>query len=292
MYLYIFRMMHSHFRGILSSFHRKIANVLATKVSFLSSNSNAIQSMSVPEALSCIKSKLDDRQKTRIFIGTGQYYSHKINERVVVLSLGGTSNPAGTPLEVLDAGIPSEDLPKLQKEIQMLPNCSQLESGEFDSVYEEPWSFGFTNQPHFSIFSKYGYCLTIASLKAGPAFRVYNGPLHEDIYLKNIQDIQVRLSEEPWVERKLEIKLKDGEILTVVEDLRQSGSVDLGELMVSTEWMVKAAGHMCLAARVVGNYKDVLLKLPDPLRAENNPWIELRNNTWCERVENEKDNIE
>ncbi|XP_020913608.1 uncharacterized protein LOC110251255 [Exaiptasia diaphana] len=279
-------MMHCHFRGVLSRFQRKIANVL-TKVSFLSSSSNVIPSMNVPEALSCIKNKLDDGNKTHIFIGTGQYYSHKTNERVIALSLG-KSNSLETPLEILDAGIPSEDLQKLEKEIGMLSNCS-LVSGEVDSVYEEPWSFGFSNNPQFSIFSKFGYCLTVTKLKAGPAFRVYNGPLCEEIYLRNIQDIQVRLSEQPWEERKLEVKLKDGEILTVVEDLRPNGSVDLGELMVSTEWMVKAAGHMCLFARVVGNCKDVLLKLPNPLRAENNPWIELRNKTWIERVEDKKD---
>lgn len=276
------------FGNVLFGFRREMPNVLKVSSIGLRTSSTSISSKTVAEALSSIKTKLNKQTKTRIFLGTGQYFTHEINERVIALSLGQTDS-LDVPEEILDTGIPTQDLPKLEKEITMLPSCSALVTGEVDSVYEETWAYGFTNNPYFSIFSKFGYCLTVTPLKAGPAFRVYNGPLFEDIYLRNIQNFQVILSEEPWEERKLEVKLKNGEIITIVEDFQEGGSEDLGQLMTSTEWIVKAAGHLCLVARLVGNCKDVSLKLPDPLRAENNPWIELRNEAWCERANDSKD---
>jgi hypothetical protein len=240
-------------------------------------------SKNVTEALDCIKTKLEPLKKTQIFLGTGQYYAHETNERIVAVSLGGRDS-LDAPLQLLDTGIPSEDIDELEREILKLPECLLLASGEIDSVHEEPWTFGFIRNPNFSIFSKFEYNLIIKELTAGPAFRVFNGPLFEDFYLQNVQNIQIKLSEEPWTERKLELVLKSEEILTVLEDLREDGSKDLGELMTSTEWMVKAGGFMCLIARQNGNCHGVSLKLPAELRAGANPWVDLRNQTWIDRV--------
>ena len=60
----------------------------------------------------------------------------------------------------------------------------------------------------------------------------------------------------------------------------------LASLMLTTEWMVKAAGHLCLTARQFGDTK-VSLKLPSVLRADVNPWIAMRNKIW---VENSNEN--
>lgn len=246
--------------------------------------SNSVTGIS--EALECIKTKLEPLKKAQIFLGMGQYYAHEVNDRVIVLSLGERGS-LDAPIELLDTGIPSEDIDKLETEIRKLPQCLFLASGEVDSVHEEPWNFGFIREPNFSIFCKYGYNVIIKELNAGPAFRVFNGPLFEDVYLRNVLNLQIKLSEEPWHERKLELLVKNGETLTVLEDLREEGSKDLGEVMTSTEWMVKAAGYMCLMARQLGNSPRVSLRLPEELRGDMNPWVDLRNKEWIDRINEE-----
>ncbi|XP_031555160.1 uncharacterized protein LOC116292057 [Actinia tenebrosa] len=262
----------------------KVSRTTISRSSAKFSNSDA----GFCEALDCIKTKLEPLKKTQIFLGTGQYYAHEANERIVVLSLG-ESGSLDAPLELLDTGIPSEDIHKLEKEIIKLPQCSLLASGEVDSVHEEPWNFGFIRKPNFSIFCKFGYNVIIKELNAGPAFRVFNGPLFEDVYLRNVMNLQIKLSEEPWHERKLELLVKNGEPLTVLEDLREEGLKDLGEVMTSTEWMVKAAGYMCLMARQIGNSPRVSLRLPEELRADMNPWVDLRNKAWIDRINDDEE---
>lgn len=78
--------------------------------------------------------------------------------------------------------------------------------------------------------------------------------------------------------------MKNGDVVSVVEDREEnvSSKDGLASLMLSTEWMVKAAGHMCITARQFGDTK-VSLKLPSVLRADVNPWVAMRNRIWAEK---------
>ena len=236
---------------------------------------------SVAEALDIIqeglRTKVAEKSavgvQQRIFLGTGQYYEHKENERIVVLSLGKDSSP---PVVLLDSAIPSQQLDTLEGKISRFPGIS-LSTGEVDCLNEGAWRFGFERKPDFSIFSASGVC---CELKPESNLRLlYDSSVCEEVTFSNIKHVQVSLSAEPWHERKLEIQLKDDELLTVLEDSSPDESGDLGVLMMSTEWLVKAGGHLCLTLHQTG--QSVPLLLPNVLRADGNAYVSLRNKAWA-----------
>ena len=221
---------------------------------------------------------------TRLFLGTGQYYEHETNERVIILSLGDDENTR-PPFMLHDTTLHRGELVKLEHELNSLPPVGSLHSGELDSVHDSPWKFGFVHKPSFSIFSASGFCCQLRqSNSEGRYFRILDEQLYEDIPLSGIEHIQVFLSPEPWEERKLQLKMKNGDVVSIVEDTEENMYSDdgLASLMLTTEWMVKAAGHLCLTARQFGDTK-VSLKLPSVLRADVNPWIAMRNKIWAEK---------
>ena len=221
---------------------------------------------------------------TRLFLGTGQYYEHETNERVIILSLGDDENTR-PPFMLHDTALHRDELVKLEHGLNSLPLVGLLHSGELDSVHDSPWKFGFVHKPTFSIFSASGFCCQLRqSNSEGWYFRICNEHVHEDIPLLDIEHIQVFLSPEPWEERKLQLKMKNGNVVSVVKDIEENMYSDdgLASLLLTTEWMVKAAGHLCLTARQFGDTK-VSLKLPSVLRADVNPWIAMRNKIWAEK---------
>lgn len=220
---------------------------------------------------------------TRLFVGTGQYYEHETNERVIILSLGDDENTR-PPFMLHDTTLHRDEVVKLEHELNSLP-LVLLHSGELDSVQDSPWKFGFVHKPSFSIFSASGFCCQLRqSNSVGRYFRIFDEHVQEDIPLPGIEHIQVSLSPEPWEERKLQFKMKNGDVVSVVEDREENMANDdgLASLMLTTEWMVKAAGHLCLTARQFGDTK-VSLKLPSVLRADVNPWVGMRNRIWAEK---------
>ena len=222
-------------------------------------------------------------KSNRLFVGTGQYYEHETNERVIILSLGDDENTR-PPFMLHDTTLHGDEVVKLEHELNSLPLIGSLHSGELDSVQDSPWKFGFVRKPQFSIFSASGFsCQLRQSNSEGRYFRIFGEHLHEDIPLSSIEHIQVSLSPEPWEERKLQLKMKNGDVISVVEDREENMYNDdgLASLMLTTEWMVKAAGHLCLTARQFGENK-VSLKLPSVLRADVNPWVAMRNKIWTE----------
>ena len=235
------------------------------------------------------KSNDELRSKTtRLFLGTGQYYEHETNERVIILSLGDDENTR-PPFMLHDTTLHRDELVKLEHGLNALPLVGLLHSGELDSVHDSPWKFGFVHKPSFSIFSSSGFCCQLRqSNSEGRYFRIFDEQVYEDIPLSGIEHIQVFLSPEPWEERKLQLKMKNGDVVSVVKDIEENLYSDdgLASLMLTTEWMVKAAGHLCLTARQFGDTK-VSLKLPSVLRADVNPWIAMRNKIW---VENSNEN--
>lgn len=220
--------------------------------------------------------------RKRIFIGTGQYYEHENNERVIILSLGDNEN-LRPPVMLLDTIIQRDEVNKLEQEIASLPCVGAINSGELDGTQRGPWKFGFVLKPPFSIFSASGFCCQLRHSSLRQAhFRIFGESLFEDIPLSNVEHVQVSLSPEPWDERKLQLKMKNGDVVSVVEDCEQSIHCDLASLMISTEWMVKCAGHLCIMARQFGGTK-VPLKLPSVLRADVNPFVAMRNRLWAEK---------
>ena len=221
----------------------------------------------------------------RLFIGTGQYYEHDRNERVVVLSLGDDEN-LKPPVMLLDTVVQRDEVGKLEQEVASLPSVGFIYSGEFDCIKDRPWKFGFVHKPPFSVFSASGFCCQLRHVSLEePYLKICGESLYEDIPLSNIEHVKVSLSPEPWEERKLQLKLKDGDVVSVVEDSEENISRDhtcrLASLMISTEWMVKCAGHLCIATRQFGQ-TSISLKLPSVLTADVNPWVAMRNKLWAE----------
>lgn len=238
----------------------------------------------IKEALATKPNDTLRSKTTRLFVGTGQYYEHETNERVVILSLGDDENTR-PPFMLHDTTVQRDEVEKLEQELSSLPSVGSVHSGELDSVQDSPWKFGFFLSPSFSIFSASGFCCQLRqSVSGGRHFRIFAENLHEDVPVSDIEHVQVYLSPEPWEERKLQLKMKNGDVVSIVEDLEENISNEhgLASLMLTTEWMVKAAGHMCIAARQFGDSK-VALKLPSVLRADVNPWVAMRNRIWAEK---------
>ena len=239
----------------------------------------------IKELLAAKSSNDELRSKTaRLFVGTGQYYEHETDERVIILSLGDDENTR-PPFMLHDTALHRDEVVKLEHELNSLPLIGSLHSGELDSVQDSPWKYGFVHKPSFSIFSASGFCCQLRqSNSEGRYFRIFDEHVHEDIPLSDIEHIQVSLSPEPWEERKLQLKMKNGDVVTIIEDHEENMYNDdgLASLMLTTEWMVKAAGHLCLTARQFGDTK-VSLKLPSVLRADVNPWIAMRNKIWADK---------
>ena len=228
----------------------------------------------------------DELRNTRLFVGTGQYYEHETNERVIILSLGDDENTR-PPFMLHDTTLHRDEVVKLEHELSSLPLVGLLHCGELDTVQDSPWKFGFVHKPPFSIFSASGFCCQLRqSNSEGRYLRIIDEHVHEDIplSLSSIEHIQVFLSPEPWEERKLQLKMKNGDVVSIIEDREEVMYNDdgLASLMLTTEWMVKAAGHLCLTARQLGDTK-VSLKLPSVLRADVNPWVAMRNKIWAEK---------
>ncbi|EDO43133.1 predicted protein [Nematostella vectensis] len=250
-------------------------------------NSLSGKPTSLREAVETIRENVCGR-KCDIFIGTGQYYHHETNDRIVCLSFD-NSKAMDPPRTILDTVINSDEIDTLEGEIAGIPECLSLLTGEVDSVHDQPWLFGFASKPEFKVFSERGILLHHRTIQDGQVFHVSDSSMSEEVMLDQIKAVQVTLSEEPWNSRKVELEVNNTELVSVVEDTRENGSSDLSELMMSTEWLVKMAGLMCLLIRQVGVCSGVSLKLPAELRAEGNPWIELRNQVWISRVHDDKD---
>lgn len=250
-------------------------------------------SHSFSETIENVKESLATKSKdvllsksTKLFVGTGQYYDHETNERVVIISLGEDEN-LEPPIMLHDTSLPRGEVDELEKELSSLPVVGWVHSGELDSVQDTPWKFGFVYKPSFAIFSTSGVCCQFQQYGVeGTCFRIFDEHmhLHEDVPILDIEHIQVALSPEPWEERKLQLKMKNGDVVSVVEDHEGNISNEdgLASLMLTTEWMVKAAGHMCITARQFGA-TGVSLKLPSVLRADVNPWVAMRNKIWAEK---------
>ena len=228
-------------------------------------------------------SEQQSREKADLFIGTGQYYQHKTDDRVIVLSTdfeGDNSHPQSY-CEIIDASLNASEVSSLAQEISLHPSKPLLYSGELDCVDKSPWNFGYSVHPKFSIFSKQGLVCRLSHSSKTAAFRLFTGSLFENVCLSDISYVQLSLSGEPWFERTLELKLRSGEILEVIGDYRREGSKGLAELMMSTDWMVKAAGQICLITRQQSDNCDISLRLPKELRGDFNQWVALRNSVWA-----------
>ena len=191
---------------------------------------------------------------------------------MVVLSLGDNEN-LKPPVMLLDTVIQRDEVGKLEQEVASLPSVGFIKDG--------PWKFGFVHKPPFSFFSASGFCCQLRHVSLEkPYLRICGESLYEDIPLSNIEHVKVSLSPEPWEERKLQLKMKDGDVVSVVEDSEENISRDhtcrLASLMISTEWMVKCAGHLCIATRQFGQ-TSISLTLPSVLTADVNPSVAMRN---------------
>ncbi|XP_065826933.1 uncharacterized protein [Oscarella lobularis] len=232
----------------------------------------------------------DSSHHLGLFLGVGQYNRHPERERLIVLSLGDAWAPFRDtpPRELLDIQTECpyrEIVDDAVKEADM--GQGNIFTGEVDSVGDDAWRHGYTIE-NFSIFSRRGPVLWSKIFFSGPAFCLSNG---RRIRPDDIVSVRVNVSDEPWEIRRLEVELIEKNSTNLVDVLETRCPLEddamgdpLANLVLSTEWMVKAGAQLCAAsfrAAAAANRLRPQLKLPRLLLEDANIYVRLRNEAWA-----------
>merc|ERR1712168_539543 len=151
-------------------------------------------------------------------------------------------------------------------------------TGELDFVNSSPWQFGFTLKP-FSIFSvDERLCLvnnnTVLTSVQGRT---------EVINIRDMDFVGLSVSEEPYNNLHLFIRLKNKTTKTLIRMERDNVACDLAKLTVDTEWLMKAAALLCLNLSNQGE-GSIQLRMSPPLQPINNPWVAQRQKIWIDMI--------
>ena len=236
----------------------------------------------IMEHVKSVLSQKQGNQTTCVFIGTGQYFEHKTDDRVIVLAadFSGHKSRIWSVCEIIDTGMKATDVGPLTHDLALYSSQAVIYQGELDCVNNLPWKFGYSILPHFSLFSKQDLICTLSHSEHKTFINIFSEQSSKSVCLSDISHVQLRVSAEPWLGRCMELELKSGESLKLIDDFKQEGSKDLCDLMMSTEWLVKAAGQICVVARQQPDCH-ISLRLPRELMGDFNEWVSLRNSLWA-----------
>eukprot|EP00118_Oscarella_pearsei_P024491 m.306176 g.306176 ORF g.306176 m.306176 type:complete len:294 (+) comp41023_c0_seq1:2336-3217(+) len=244
-----------------------------------------------------IEAKLpkDRSSHVGLFLGTSQYNATpKVtaetpdSNRLVVLCLGDAWTPFRDtpPREILDVTT-SCTLNEVAKAVRAAGLSQKILTGEVDCLGKRAWSHGYSVED-FSIFSRVEPVLWTKVFFTGPAFCVASG---SRFHVDDVISVQVKMSDEPWEERSLQLEVKNKEkkelvsILEMVSSLEEVTGDAMADLVFSTEWIVKAGAQLCIASsRLSSLGHRPQLKLPRVLLEDSNVYVRLRNDAWARRV--------
>jgi len=217
-----------------------------------------------------------------VFAGAGQYHPAE-EDRIVVLHFGENflTNTIVSQFEtktILDGCVPNSDVDLVMDSVKQHSSLP-VYNGELDFINSSPWQFGFTLKP-FSIFSAEERICLIKNDKT--VATNINGRL-EVIPLQDIDFVGLAVSDEPYNNQRLFIRLKSKETKTLIEIERSHEACDLAKLTVDTEWLMKAAALLCLNLNKQSG-DNIQLKMSAPLQPINNPWVAQRQKIWIDLI--------
>lgn len=225
---------------------------------------------------------------------TGQYYDHDPTLiRNIVMKIGENFEPK----VILDAACSDSEIKILTNLLVDSLECRNISSGEVDSIGSEDWNYGYVLEPSFTIFSNDDIVLQqndqnkdLMQLNSRRGF-----PIGQKIWMKDIENVFVDLSPRPWATQTLGIRTLSEQItlLTneqdfVTRDSDEDGEPsyeELGEIMMNTEWIVKAAAQLVYVS-TKNRFKNanIPLYVPRVVQADLNPWVAMRNSLWQNEV--------
>ena len=247
----------------------------------------------VESLISTVRGCIGEERNLNVFVGVGQYYNYEGHTRIVLLRLGDNWTPQRDtpPEEIADIATDRFSIRDVAKALQNLDICRSILTGELDCIQDGDWKFGFVTGTRFSIFSRSGSILQTKSYFTGPKFQLKCHGHEVKCSPDDIKSVRIEISEEPWENRRLLMELQNGQQLTVLESSNEhvfdESDVDppLARLMMSTEWLVKAGAHICLASSHLAQFSSKpLLLLPRILTEEGNMWVQMRNEAWARGV--------
>lgn len=253
-------------------------------------------------------------------------YSTVPMSRYVICRLGEDLREVYSAEEITDIALPQGEGHDMLRNALLHFGATSVVHGEVDALNQSGWKYGYFHETTFTLFSMGGDLAQISLHEGKPVIRVVtaasasgaeDGESGESssnnvllIDIAKIKDIAVRLEENNCV-RKLNVRMQDGSEHTLMHDYvreDEQGTAMIGDpeddetseeekeearltlLMISTEWMVKAAGSLVLSLRRLGfTYQ---LRLPRSLLAEGNPAVRNRNEQWKQRVEKMKGKVD
>lgn len=158
--------------------------------------------------------------------------------------------------------------------------------GEVDAIARNQWEYGYFQDPSLTIFNDTTGRVSNVGVHENGDVCVFkyssDGSREGFVPVVDVSRVIVDLSEDTSV-RSLDIERRsDKQRFTVVElkELPHATDDVLAMLMTTTEWLVKAAGHLTLdVARGGGNAK---FQVHELLTEKANPWVRQRNQRWRE----------
>jgi hypothetical protein len=174
--------------------------------------------------------------------------------------------------------------------------CTSVSTGEMDFLHASTWQFGFIHETSFSVFGNRGPLAHLHLVNGESTLMIgdRDGNPVRNIPVKNIKNVLIRLSPEPWDERKLLVRLH-GEAKEEVEILKDylhdfeavhksaTGREQrdaLTMLSCSTEWLVKTAGYLAVNINRMGGQTQLLL--PQVLMPAKNAHVKQRQDRWMQ----------
>lgn len=274
-------------------------NVLKSSCAVISSFARALSSKGLPSFQDVGDSLTEEimRAGTGHYVHlTGQYFDDDAQLiRNIVLKFSDDLAEDVSPQPILDAVLTNHECKVLTDILVDTKECRYLSEGEVDCVGASDWNYGYILYPYFAFFTPNSLVLhqNVENKTLLHVHRRNNSNLDQKLWMKDIESVFVRFSEKPWSEQTLGVRLlrDQMDIVTHHNDfLPQTSSSeeitrsDLGEVMINTEWMVKAAAQLVYVLSCNRNKRHVPLYLPKVVQADNNPFVELRNSLWVDRV--------
>lgn len=247
----------------------------------------------IESLISMVRRRIGEERNLNVFVGVGQYYNYEGHTRIVLLRLGDNWTPQRDipPEQIADIATDRFSIRDVATTLQSLGICRSVLTGELDCIQDGDWKFGFVTGSRFSIFSRSGSVLQTKSYFTGPKFQLKQEGHEVKCSPDDIKSVRIEISDEPWEYRQLLMELQSGQQLTVLESsdeqVLDEAHVDppLAKLMMSTEWLVKAGAHICVASSRLGQVsRKPLLLLPRILTEEGNMWVQMRNEAWARGV--------
>lgn len=244
----------------------------------------------VESLVSSVRGSVGEERNAHVFVGVGQYYNHDDFTRIVLLRLGDnwTSQRDTAPEELADIATDQFNIRDVANRLQDIGICHSVLTGELDCIQNSDWKFGFVAEPDFSIFSRQGPILQTKSYFTGPRFHLRWEDQEHTWRPDGVKSVGVEVSDEPWEDRQLLLELENTDRLTVLatsDDHTFDIEPPLARLMMTTEWLVKAGAHLCLALSRLAQFSNrPVLLLPQVLREEGNMWVQMRNKAWAKGV--------